>query len=219
MDFLLIVPVLLFSIVVHEVAHAWVAHREGDDTGVHAGTNHAQPPAALGSDGVDPRPPGAPLHERRFIFGWAKPVPINPRKFRNYKWGDIRVSMAGIVSNLILAVGFTLLTAVVLKVGPILGDGAAGGVGVVVRMGEFGILINLILAVFNLIPIPPLDGSHVFYHLLPPRLGARYRELGRYGMPLLMLLFVFLPGPFFAIVFWPVAILRDAAFGFIGLWL
>ncbi len=219
MDFLLIVPVLLFSIVVHEVAHAWVAHRVGDDTAYMLGRITLNPLPHLDPMGSILVPLALHFMNAGFIFGWAKPVPINPRKFRNYKWGDIRVSMAGIVSNLILAVGFTLLTAVVLKVGPILGDGAAGGVGVVVRMGEFGILINLILAVFNLIPIPPLDGSHVFYHLLPPRLGARYRELGRYGMPLLMLLFVFLPGPFFAIVFWPVAILRDAAFGFIGLWL
>ncbi len=218
-EFLLIVPVLLFSIVVHEVAHAWVALREGDDTAYMLGRITFNPIPHIDPVGSILVPLALHFLNAGFIFGWAKPVPINPRKFRRYKRGDILVSLAGVVSNLLLAVVFTLLVLLFLKVGPLLGGSLAGTVGALVRMAEFGILINLVLAVFNLVPIPPLDGSHVFYHLLPPALGARYRELGRYGFMILMLVFVFFQGPFLAVVLWPVRLLMGAANGFIDLWL
>jgi Zn-dependent protease len=130
-----------------------------------------------------------------FILGWARPVPVNPRNYRNYRRGDIIVSLAGIAANLLLAVVFTLgLVALVLieRAFP----GSAETVKLAARMAEYGILINLVLAFFNLIPIPPLDGSHVLYHLLPSRLAVRYREVGRYGILILIGIIWFAPGGF-----------------------
>jgi len=151
-----------------------------------------------------------------FIFGWAKPVPVNPRNYRDYKWGDIRVSMAGIVSNLILALLCTLALALLQGVGSAIGS--VGGVIWVLSQGAFyGIYINLILAIFNLIPIPPLDGSHVLYHLLPQNLRARYREFGRYGIGLIMLL-VFVVPDGFSYLLLPVTFLVELALAFVALW-
>ena len=134
-----------------------------------------------------------------FLFGWAKPVPVNPRNYRNYRAGDIRVSMAGIVSNLCLVVLFALLLAALAALQGI--PFFSGEVGInIVTVATYGIFINLILAYFNLIPIPPLDGSHVLYHLLPPAVGARYREMGRYGVTLLFLTVVVFPGAFSALL-------------------
>ena len=134
-----------------------------------------------------------------FLFGWAKPVPVNPRNYRNYRAGDIRVSLAGIVSNLCLVVLFAVVLA---ALGSLQGvpffTGTIGGN--IVTVATYGIFINLILAYFNLIPIPPLDGSHVLYHLLPPAVGARYREMGRYGVTLLFLTMVVFPGAFTALL-------------------
>ena len=218
MDILLLIAVLLFSIIVHEVAHAWVALREGDDTAHSLGRITLNPLPHIDPIGSVLVPLALHFMNAGFLFGWAKPVPVNPRKYRDYRGGDIRVSLAGIVANLILAVGFTLLAAVLVKIGQLTGGALAGPMDVAVRTAELGILINLVLAFFNLVPVPPLDGSHVVYHLLPLRLGVAYRRVGRYGMLVLMAFFIFLPGPFFGIVLGPVRFLMGAAQGFIDLW-
>lgn len=193
-DFFLALPVLLFSVVVHEVAHAVAALRQGDATAYDLGritlnpTKHIDPfmsivmPIMLwvGSGG-------------QFLFGAAKPVPVNPRNYRNYRRGDIIVSSAGVAANLVLAVmctlffaGFGLLGNVAVSLAPAL--------ALLQRSMFWGIWLNLVLAVFNLIPIPPLDGSHIMYHLLPPRAGAWYRRVQRFGfVPLLLLLLFFRP--------------------------
>ncbi|MGD2123273.1 MAG: site-2 protease family protein, partial [Gemmatimonadota bacterium] len=150
-----------------------------------------------------------------FIFGWAKPVPVNPRNYRDYVRGDIRVSLAGIVSNLILAVLFTLLLAFLQWLGTKVGFGYV--LPLLSQAAWFGIFINLILAFFNLIPIPPLDGSHVVYHLLPRNLRARYRELGRYGIGVIMLLLFVVPDGF-SLLLRPVTFLMDLAQAFVALW-
>lgn len=217
MDFLSLLPVLILSIVVHEVAHAWVALREGDDTAQQLGRITMNPISHMDLMGSFLVPVGLFFMASGLIFGWAKPVPIDPRKFRNYKSGDVKVSLAGIVSNLILAVLFTLLAMVLVKVQVVSGGGGAV-LGFLIRTARFGILINLILAVFNLIPIPPLDGSHVMYHLLPQRWGAAYRQAGRYGMLVLMGLVFFYP-PFFNFILWPVLVLMGLADAFIDLWM
>lgn len=191
-------PVLIFSIVLHEVAHGWVANREGDPTAAMLGRLTLNPIAhldPLGSVLI----PGLLAMSGAPILGWAKPVPVNPRNFRHYKRGDILVSLAGVTVNFLLAFAFALLLAVVVLLARALPDLAATW-QVVGAMAQAGISINFVLMLFNLIPIPPLDGSHVFYHLLPPRLGLRYRQLGQYGMLILFaLLFVggfsFLWGP------------------------
>ena len=219
MDILLLIPVLLLSIIVHEVAHAWVALREGDDTAYTLGRITLNPLPHIDLIGSILVPLGLYFMNAGFLFGWAKPVPVNPRKYHNYRRGDIRVSLAGIAANLILAVGFTLLAALLVKTAQLSGGALAGPMDVAVRIAELGILINLVLAFFNLVPIPPLDGSHVLYHLLPTRLGVAYRRLGRYGMLILLAVFFLFPGPFFSIVLAPVRFFMGAAQDFIDLWL
>ena len=210
---LISLPVLIFSIVLHEVAHGWVAQREGDPTAAMLGRLTLNPIPHIDPIGSILVPAVLIFSGTGFIFGWAKPVPVNPRNFRNYKAGDIRVSLAGIAVNLLLVVAFAILFAIAswgIRLFPDL-----GATWFVVRqMADYGILINLVLALFNLLPIPPLDGSHVMYHLLPPRIGMRYRELGRYGM---LIIFAFLLFDGFRILLWPILILRGAALSFANL--
>ena len=185
---------LVFSLVAHEYAHGATAFRQGDDTAYMLGRltlnplPHIDPwlsilmPAVLwfGSHG-------------RFTFGGAKPIPVNPRNYRSYKRGDILVSAAGVATNLLLSLvfaGLFMALGLVFRAWP----GAGATLDVSQRMMVWGVQLNLVLAFFNLIPIPPLDGSHLFYYLLPPDLGARYRELQRFGfLPLLVLMLVFQP--------------------------
>src|SRR5690606_14230724 len=127
-----------------------------------------------------------------FVFGWAKPVPVNPRNFRNYKRGDILVSLAGVTANFLLGILFAIVLAAAVW-GSRIAPGFGSAWSVLMGMAQYGILINFVLMLFNLLPIPPLDGSHVIYHLLPPRLGMRYRELGQYGM-FIVFAFLFLGG-------------------------
>ncbi len=115
------------------------------------------------------------------ILGGAKPIPVNPRNYRNFKRGDIQVSMAGIVANMILAFAFTLLIPVIYYVAVAV-PAIQGGAAVLQLMLRQGIIINLVLAAFNLIPIPPLDGSHVFKYILPPAWALSYQRVGRYGL-------------------------------------
>ena len=222
MNLLLAGIVLLASIVVHEVAHAWQARREGDDTAEKLGRITLNPIPHLDLFGSFIVPltlfaMGTLSGGSGFLFGWAKPVPVNPTKYRDYKWGDIRVSMAGIVSNLVLAVLATLLTAVVVKL-------SSMGIGPVAVMDtlylglQYALFINLLLAFFNLIPIPPLDGSHVLAHLLPREAQARYRQVGQYGILVLMGLLYLVPGAF-SVILWPVLFLRGLADSFVRLWI
>jgi Zn-dependent protease len=227
MDLIILLPVLLFSVVIHEVAHAQVALWEGDDTAARLGRITLNPIPHLDPVGSVLVPllmffllPGG------FIFGWAKPVPVNPHNFRDYRRGDIRVSLAGVTAN------FMLATVCALLLGPVLlltEGGAAGIGGFLYEVLTVGILINLILAVFNLIPIPPLDGSHVVSHLLPSRAAAKYREVGRYGIGLLMLLLFLwpsglrlpggapLPSPV-ELILWPVNFLFGLVRIYLELW-
>lgn len=213
MDFLLLLPVLLLSIVVHEVAHAWVARREGDFTADRMGRITLNPLPHLDPVGSFLVPLALFLLPGGVVFGWARPVPVNPANYRDPVWGDIRVSLAGVVSNVLLALLFTLLLAVLFRVGdPATTSASLDAVG---RMLRFGILLNLVLAVFNLVPVPPLDGSHVVAHLLPPGLRERYRELGRYGILLIMAVIFVVPDAF-QLVFRPVLFLYGVAVGLAG---
>ena len=201
--------------VAHEYAHAEAAYRQGDSTAYMLGrltfnpAKHIDPfmtvilPLVLwfGSGG-------------RYTFGGAKPVPVNPRNYRKYVRGDIIVSLAGIAVNLVLFVLFTGLFAAVgllAQAAPVL----APTLDILQRMMFYGVWLNLTLAFFNLIPIPPLDGSHVFYHLLPPGAGLQYRQLQRFGFLPIMVVSFMLPGvvQFFL---WPAYRLLDVALQLVG---
>jgi Zn-dependent protease len=193
-DFILALPILLFSLVAHEYAHARTALWQGDDTGY-----------MLGRVTLNPLPHIDPwfsllvpallwfTSHGAFVFGGARPVPITPRKFRKFVQGDLIVSSAGVVTNLCLAlacaglfVGFGAFASFL--------PAASEGLAVLQRMLLLGIRLNLLLAVFNLIPIPPLDGSHLLYHVLPTTAATRYRAIGQFGfLPLVVLMFFF-PG-------------------------
>ena len=207
MDLILIIPVLLFSIVVHEVAHAWVAYQEGDPTAAQLGRITLNPLPHIDPMGSILVPAALYYFGGGILFGWAKPVPVNPRNYRNYRRGDIRVSLAGIVSNLILAALSAVALIGVLRLGGASPDGPEFLVTLAQAL-NYALYINLILAWFNLLPIPPLDGSHVLYHMLPPRLGARYREAGRYGVTLLFFA-VFLFPQAIALLLAPVTMVRE----------
>jgi Zn-dependent protease len=217
MEVLLYLPVLLLSVVAHEFAHAWVALRQGDDTAYKLGRVTLNPLPHIDLVGSVLFPMLLWMTQAGFLFGWARPVPVDPRKYRSYRRGDILVSLAGISANLLLALAFTIATVLLIWLGrhiPALAASAA----LMTRMSGYGVEINLLLAFFNLIPIPPLDGSHVVYHLLPPRLGARYREMGRYGMLVLLAILFFAPG-ILSFFLWPVSELQRLARAFIGMWI
>ena len=141
MEAVLLIAVLIFSVVVHEVAHAWQARREGDDTADRLGRITLNPLPHLDPIGSVIVPLVLHFTGSSFLFGWARPVPVNPANYRSPVWGDIRVSMAGIVSNLGLAVLSTLCLAIAFKAQSILGP--LGGTTVVAAQAAYyGVLIQ-----------------------------------------------------------------------------
>jgi len=213
MDILIIIVVLLVSIVFHEVAHAWVARREGDDTAERLGRITLNPIPHLDPVGSILVPVVLATLPGGFIFGWAKPVPVNPANFREPVGGDIRVSLAGIVVNLILALCFALL---LVPLARLAGPDSPEILGILYMAAYYGVMINLILAFFNLIPIPPLDGSHVLRHLLPESLRGTYASLGRFGILILLGILYFVPGGF-GVIMVPVQFCANLLFSIAGI--
>jgi len=196
--------------VAHEYAHGYAARSQGDHTAEQLGRITWNP-----IKHIDPFLtvilPILTWFGGGFIFGGAKPVPVVPRNYRDFKRGDIIVSLAGVASNAVLAVlgVFVLIGLGMLgRAVPALTESCA----ILQVMMSFGIFFNIILTYFNLIPIPPLDGSHVFKYLLPPKLAFYYQQVGRYGFLILILLFMF-GGPVFGRVMYPVFALARVAFG------
>ncbi len=176
--------------VAHEYAHAEAAYRQGDDTAYMLGRLTLNPLKHIDPIMTVALPVLLWLSHAGFIFGGAKPVPVNPRKYRKFVRGDVIVSLAGIAVNLVLFVIFTVLFAVVGLFGQSV-PSLAASLEILQRMIFYGMQFNLVLAFFNLIPIPPLDGSHVFYHLLPPGWGLKYRQFYALGMlPLFLILWL-----------------------------
>lgn len=216
MEFILLLPVLLLSVVVHEYAHGWVALTQGDDTAFKLGRLTLNPIPHIDPVGSLLVPAMLWFTGAGFLFGWAKPVPVRPRNFRDYRKGDILVSLAGVAANLVLAVVFTLFIVLVIHLGRWM-PSLSPALDPARDVAWFGVLINLILVFFNLIPIPPLDGSHVLYHVLPPKLGARYRQAGRFGMLILIGIMVLVP-QVFRYLLWPVTALQGVAETLVGMW-
>lgn len=185
--------------VAHEYAHAEAAYRQGDDTAYMLGRLTLNP-----LKHIDPfMTVLLPIvlwvaSGHTWTFGAAKPVPVNPRNYRNYRRGDIIVSMAGIVTNFGL---FLVCIPLYILVG-LVGGAIPEVARTVQQMLTFGMFFNLVLAFFNLIPIPPLDGSHVMFHLLSPAAGLKYRQLFRFGFLPIMAISYFLPGVM-NVLLWP----------------
>lgn len=206
---LIALPVLVLSVVLHEYAHARVAVAQGDPTPRRAGRLTLNPIAHVDPIGSLLVPIGLWIASGgSAVFGWARPVPTDPRLYREPIRGDLLVSSAGVLTNFALAGSFVVVAVLVARVGAAVG-GSTGWLDVVWRMAQFGILINLLLGVFNLLPVPPLDGSHLLYHALPPSMRARYRAFGRYGF-IVLLVIMFVPGLLDAVL-WPVYRLYDLA--------
>jgi Zn-dependent protease len=201
-QFLLILPILLLSVVAHEYAHAWTAYQQGDDTAHKLGRltfnplPHIDPFASVLLPALLWFATSASGHP--FTFGAARPVPINPANFRHLRRGDLIVSSAGIVMNLLLALTCGACFIAIGLAGRAFPD--ADVFTTLQYLAEVGISLNILLAFFNLVPLPPLDGSHLFYHLLPAAWGEHYRRLGRYGFVVLLLTMWFLPGVWNAIL-------------------
>jgi Zn-dependent protease len=177
------IVVFLFAVSVHESAHAWTASRYGDPTARMLGRVSLNPIRHIDPIGTVLMPLIAWISHIPMI-GWAKPTPVNPLNFRkNYVLADIMTSVAGPVSNLLVATGSVLVLAVVIHARFLLG-GAAEPLWLLFRAA---LEINVLLAVFNLIPIPPLDGSHVIRHMLSDSARNLYDRIGWIGLILFFL--------------------------------
>ena len=179
--FIILIPVILFSLTIHEYAHALVAYRLGDDTAKRQGRLSLNPLVHLDLLGT--------LLLFIVHFGWAKPVPVDPRNFRNPKKDMLLVALAGPVSNILTAIAAAVILKAVFENFAAIPPGS--GVDVAVRMLVWFIYIGIVLAVFNMIPIPPLDGSRVLYGLLPDSLAYRYARFETYGIFILFAFFLF----------------------------
>lgn len=208
-DTLLQIPVLLFSVVAHEYAHAEAAYRQGDTTAYMLGRLTLNPLKHIDPFMTIILPAVLILSNAPFVFGAAKPVPVNPRNYRSYVRGDIIVSLAGIATNLALFI----VSAIVYVLVGLLGQAFSSAVptlALLQHMMFWGMYLNVVLACFNLIPIPPLDGSHVLKQILPPAAGMRYRQLYAFGIIPILLVVWLLPGVI-NVFMWPGMQLLDVA--------
>lgn len=187
----LFLPVILISVVAHEYAHARVAVSQGDPTPRRNGRLTPNPLAHLDLVGSFVVPLLLLVAPGGFVFGWARPVEVHPSNYRDERRGDILVSLAGVTANFLLAATFTLAAVLLLRFEPAAGGSAGGVVDPLLRVARIGIFFNFLLAVFNLLPVPPLDGSHVVRRLLPPAAARGYAALGRYSPLLLLAAFLF----------------------------
>lgn len=208
-DILFQLIVFLFAISIHESAHAWMANRCGDPTARMLGRISLNPLKHIDPFGTVILPLIAMLTHLP-VIGWAKPTPVDPRNFKNHVLDDILTSVAGPVSNFIVATAATILLAgiaVTSTSGRMIVQGAVSGyavgnsVLVPVSLLLYAFLqINVLLAIFNLIPIPPLDGSHVLRHFLPENVRRVYDTVGVFGLMAL----VFFGGNFLMALIRPV---------------
>jgi len=175
---------ILFAITLHEVAHGWVASWFGDQTARLSGRLSFNPIKHIDPIGTI-LVPLLMLLVSNFIFGWAKPVPVDPRNLRHPRRDMALVALAGPIANLLMA----FLWALIGKAGTILLEHNYGWFGVpLVYMGGAGMTINVVFAVLNLIPLPPLDGGKVLSSLLPPRLSYQLRVIEPYSFIILIIL-------------------------------
>lgn len=205
-------PVLLFSLSFHEFAHALAAWWAGDDTAARLGRLTLNPISHIDPVGTVIVPMICLFQSMAggggFFFGWAKPVPVNPARFRKSIW-DVYVSFAGPASNFILVIIFTIITKILYKTELLYSPRLSEDTQQVIFQLAFGfITLNVLLGLFNLLPIPPLDGSHIFFyffvrpHTREHFLFKMFEFLEKYGFVMLMVLIFAVPGginPFYII--------------------
>jgi Zn-dependent protease len=170
------------SVVIHEVSHGFMALRFGDKTALYAGRLTLNPLKHLDLFGSIILPAFLVLTHASFLFGWAKPVPYNPNNLTNRKWGTIAVASAGILANLSLAVFFGLILRFSLN--------SIVSVNFVSIISSI-VLINLGLAIFNLVPIPPLDGSKILFSFLPRSFYGVISFFEQYSLVLIVVFIIF----------------------------
>ena len=184
-DTIFFIAILVMSVVIHEVSHGYAANLLGDPTARLEGRLTLNPLKHLDPFGSIILPLLMFLVPGGIIFGWAKPVPVNPLNFKNLRRGELMVSAAGILANFALAIAaaviYHFLDALPQTFPAILGS-----------LLRFTVTINLVLGVFNLFPIPPLDGSKVLLSQLPLNLAKQYQRLEPYGI-LILLIFMMIP--------------------------
>jgi Zn-dependent protease len=208
MEIIFFIAILIFSVVIHEVSHGVVAYMLGDPTAKYQGRLTLNPIPHIDPFGsiILPLLLSIPVlfGATPIIFGWAKPVPYNPYNLKNQKWGPAIVGAAGPLSNVFVAIIFGQLIRFSdsLSFLPAPFFAIAGSIA----------LINLFLAIFNLIPMPPLDGSKLLFALLPPRAYKVQEFLERYAFPMLFLFIVFFSGILFPIASFMFYLITGASF-------
>jgi len=197
MDFLFLIIILIFSIVIHEVSHGAMANHLGDPTAKYAGRLTLNPLKHLDPIGSIVVPIFLILMVKitggGIIFGWAKPVPINPFNFRDQKYGSAKVALAGPGANLALVLVFGLA----LRFFP-----ALSTIPSFYLMFSYIVYINILLAVFNLLPVSPLDGSHILFTFLPSGMENIKIFLNQFGLFILLFIIFFFSHWLFLIINW-----------------
>lgn len=184
MDSIFFIAILIMSVVIHEVSHGFVALRFGDKTALYAGRLTLNPLKHLDMFGSIILPAFLVFTHSPFLFGWAKPVPYNPENLTNKKWGTVAVAAAGVLVNLSIAIFFGLILRFSLNTTEV----PVKFISIVSTI----VIVNLGLAIFNLVPISPLDGSKILFSLLPRSFYKIISFMEEYSLVLILVFIIFL---------------------------
>lgn len=194
---ILSILILILSVIIHEISHGYMADRLGDPTARLQGRLTLNPIKHIDPVGSIVVPLLTSL--AGFTFGWARPVPYNPYNLRNRRVGEFLIAAAGPLSNIGIALIFGLIIRFVFGTSIVAGSFAAG----FLEIASYIVLINIVLAIFNLIPIPPLDGSKLLFSFLPQQYGRLRNTLEMYA-PILIFVVVFFVWKIISPIIWPI---------------